>query len=246
MSRRRNRAPDLVTKLLMRILLRLATSRRIDGLWVSAGGNDEEAELGLCRVEKALGLIKTYDRRRYDRLCRDLERVWVGVVPGGLACFHSYLWICELDRRFVLDEATSAEVIAAAIVHEATHARLWRAGISYDEERRQRVEEVCFRRELAFAAKLPNGRQVCEDAEAKLLGYPASYWTDAAFTERSLDEHSEALRNLGVPDRIVRALTAVHLMRLRLRGHARPSKAAMSCPAPRERIIPAARQGLRR
>jgi len=44
-------------------------------------------------------------------------------------------------------------------VHEATHARLRRYGIGYEEGLRQRVEEANFRRELAFAsARAPRRR----------------------------------------------------------------------------------------
>jgi hypothetical protein len=48
----------------------------------------------------------------------------------------------------VLAETSSAELIVAAIVHEATHARLSRRGIGDDEN--ACVEAVCLRRELAF------------------------------------------------------------------------------------------------
>jgi len=51
-------------------------------------------------------------------------------------------------------------------------------GIGYDEDIRARVERVCIRRELAFAAKLPNGEQVRQQAERILpLCDDVSYWT---------------------------------------------------------------------
>lgn len=101
------------------------------------------------RVEEALALIKRYDRLQYDRLSRDLKRVWVHVLHGirGEAFVT-----CELDARSVQPETTSPELIASTIVHEATHSRLLRCGIGYEEAVRARVEAVCLRRELAFAA----------------------------------------------------------------------------------------------
>ncbi len=72
-------------RLLDRIELRLSTNKRVDGLWV--GTYEKEPEAVLRRVEEALYLIKIYDRLRYDRLIRDLERVWVRVQPDSLASF---------------------------------------------------------------------------------------------------------------------------------------------------------------
>jgi hypothetical protein len=164
-------------------------------------------------VEEALRLIKVYDRLRYDRLIRDLERMWVRILPGALGCFNHSLHACELDRRFVLDETSLPEFIAAAIVHEATHARLMRCGIGYEEGLRARVEAICFRRELAFATKLPNREQVREQAERR-LGIPHAYWTNAAFSDRYDREHTEALRDLGVPYRLVRIAFALRAARL--------------------------------
>jgi hypothetical protein len=172
----------------------------------------------LRRVEEALRLIQKYDRLRYDRLIRDLERVWVRDLPGALGTFNQSLHVCSLDREFVLAERSGLELIAATIVHEATHARLDRCGIGYEEKLRPRVEAVCFRRELAFAAKLPNGEQVREQAERKLAFYATEdYWTNAAFAERYVNDHIEALRNLGAPDWIGRTALILRALRLRAR-----------------------------
>jgi len=208
-AKQRNQRPKLVD----RLELRLASGRQIDGVWVGVS-LDWEPEPVLCRVEEALRLIKIYDRLRYDRLVRDLERVWVRMVPGALGRFNSSLRACELDRGFVLAETSLPELIATAIVHEATHARLMCCGIGYGEDLRARVERVCFRRELAFAAKLPNGERIREQAEQALVGLPHDYWTDAAVSDRSDKDNSAALRDLGIPDWVVRTLFALRAVRL--------------------------------
>jgi hypothetical protein len=178
---------------------------------------DSEPEPILRRVEEALCLIKAYDRLRYDRLIRDLERVWVRLLAGAFGTFNSSLHACELDRRFVLAATSPPELIAATIVHEATHARLDRCGIGYDEGLRPRVEAACFRRELAFAAKLPNGVNVRERAERTLvLCTTHGYWTNAAFGERHDKDHLETLRDLGTPDWLLRTLLTIRTLRLRV------------------------------
>jgi hypothetical protein len=199
-----------------RFALRVSTGRQVDGLWVGVFLVNEP-ELVLHRVEEALRLIKEYDRLRYDRLICDLKRVWVRLLPGVLGNFNYALYACELDSQFVVAETSLPELIAATIVHEATHARLRRCGIGYEEALRPRVEAVCLRRELAFAAKLPNGKQVREQAERTLvLCSTQEYWTSAAFAERRDKDHIEALRNLGVPDWLVRTVLTLRTLRLRV------------------------------
>jgi hypothetical protein len=204
----------LASRLIDRIERHLATSRRVDGLWI--GVRASEAEPLLRRVEEALALIKRYDRRRYDRLRRDVERVWVrdDLGPDSVGQFDPALWACELDDWLVL--TATAEELAATIVHEATHARLWRRGIGYDESLRARVEAACFRRELAFAARLPNGNTLREDAK-RLLRTPPAYWSDAALLERRIEQFTHyvrRLRELQAPDWLVRAMRTIR-MRLR-------------------------------
>ena len=177
-----------------RIMLWLSAGRHIDGLWVGTYVQTN-AEPALRRVEDSLRLIKAYDRHRYNRIVRVPERVWVRLLTTGAAQFSPFLQACILDERFVLADTTDSELVAAAIVHEATHARLWRCGIRYDEDLRQRVEAVCFRRELAFARRLPNGHRVREWAE-DALGTSSSYWTNVASHERELEGSIQVLRHL--------------------------------------------------
>jgi hypothetical protein len=178
-----------------RIMLWLTTARRsADGLWLGAY-SDGNAEAVLVRVEAALSLIKTQERPRYDRLCRDLDRIWVRDLDSSAAHFDPALRACVLDERFVLDGDTDATILAATIVHEATHARLWHYGFGYEEACRHRVETICLRRELAFARRLPDGQPARERAEAA-LALPPSYFTDAAFRERALEGVIQTLQEL--------------------------------------------------
>lgn len=128
-------------------------------------------------------------------MLRDLDRIWVRLLSTGAAQFDPALRACLLDERFVLDEASDAPTIAAVIVHEATHARLWHCGIGYEEQLRSRVEAICLRRELAFARTLQDGRGVREAAEAA-LAMPPSYWTNAASYDREREGDLQVLQHL--------------------------------------------------
>jgi hypothetical protein len=181
----------------------LSTGRQVDALWVRVS-LDSDPEPILRRVEEALRLIKTYDRIRYDRLSRDLKGVWIRLVPGALGTFNAALCACELDRRFILDDDSPPELIAAVIVHEATHARILHCGIESHEKVRSRIETICLRRELAFAARIPNGERVRDWTERTLpLTSTEEYWTDEAFEERFRNENAKVLREFGVPDWLI-------------------------------------------
>ncbi len=185
--------------------LRKSNCTHVDGLWVGDWKNDRTRQT-LPRVEEALRLIKEYDPLQYKCLLRDLERVWVRVLAGPRGQFKYTLKACELDERFVLAAKTSPEMIASTIVHETTHARLRRCGIGYDEKIRARVEGICFRRQIAFCRKLPNGNEAREQAERSLAYYTAPHWTNAAMVDSDEKGSVAALRYLGCPEWVIRLI----------------------------------------
>jgi hypothetical protein len=191
-----------------RLELWLSEGRVVDGLWVGTGGTGEsQSEEILHRVEQALFQIKTHDLRRYNRLRRDLARIWVRLQGGDRGCYNSAVRACELDPRFVLRPSVTPSEVAVTIVHEATHARLEHCGISYSENRRHRIERVCFRQEIAFAQRLPDGTAAAQRAE-QWLSAPLEFWSDSAMEGRFDEGSDEALRYAGVPEWLLRVLRA--------------------------------------
>ena len=83
---------------------------------------------------------------------------------------------------------------------------------------RSRIEAVCFGRELAFAAKLPNGEQVRVQAARSLELYATQeFWTNAALGERHDKAAVERLRQLGAPEWVGRSILFLRNQRLRVR-----------------------------
>ncbi|WP_156041916.1 hypothetical protein [Bradyrhizobium sp. URHD0069] len=163
------------------------------------------------RVEDALQLIKRHDTLHYSRVIHNLERIWVDLIPGYHAWYDDSLRACVLDERFVLLETTTLEELASAIVHEATHARLERWGIHYDEDRRIRIEAVCIRRELHFIAKLPHSKPLREE-KARTLEWCDSdhdFFSNVSFQQRHDQGLFETARYVGVPDWLIRLLLKV-------------------------------------
>lgn len=205
MRKERHKPPQVRPRLVDRIELAMSTSRHVDGVWIgSCRGSPED----LTRVEGALLLIKQHSPLDYARIIRELERIWVTLSFYGLGQYKHSLKACILDERCVADSATTIERIAATIVHGATHARLERYGIEYRQELRTRIEAICFRRELAFAARLPNGAEAQQEIAHSLEWYQANpgQFSDAQFRENHTVGGIEALRYLGTPDWLARAI----------------------------------------
>jgi hypothetical protein len=202
---------DRIERFFEKILLRISTSRMVDGLWL--GASEGDCELSLDRVEAALRLIKACDPRRYQRIARDLDRIWVHLLNGNTAQYKKSISACEIDIRFVLDEHTTLELIASTIVHEATHARLEHRGIQYDEPRRDRIEKVCIRQQLLFASRLPDGQRAYERAQSSLES--SLDLTDAAFRRRLRLGRLETMRYLGAPEWLLRGMRMLRARRIR-------------------------------
>jgi hypothetical protein len=208
-NKNRKRGPRLID----RIALRFASAEYVDSLWIGAtdsGGKHEHEARALERLREALSLIKTYDRVRYNRILRDLKRVWSLAVQYSGGGFNARLDACILHPRVVLAENTPTEILASMIVHEATHARLWRYGIGYPEALRPRIEAICVRRELAFSARLPNGKQVRRWAEDKLQSHCSlAALSDAALAKSRNDQIVENLRATRMPNWAITAFFAL-------------------------------------
>jgi len=155
------------------------------------------SDKGADKIVEALGLIRDFDPVRYKHMLRDVRQILVTTLPSSVAQWAVASQACELDERYLVHEDTTSERVASSIVHEATHARLMRCGIGYEEALRDRVEQVCLRREIAFAARLPTGRGRLEDVEATLAAMPDL--SDEAMTERYLDGVRDALLYNNLP-----------------------------------------------
>jgi hypothetical protein len=168
----------------------------------------KERDCSLRRIEDALALIEQCDSLSYSRVTRDLKRIWVNLVAVGNANFQRSLQACVLDERYVLSETTTAERLALTIIHEATHARLERCGINYDEKLRPRIEAACRRRELAFTRKLPDSIELQDELVQTLEWYATNpdYYSNLRFEEREVQGGAEVLRYLAVPEWIIRVI----------------------------------------
>jgi hypothetical protein len=125
----------------------------------------------LCAdIADALKLIHRYDSIRFNRMMSDVRRILI----VGIERSAGEYW--EDTRSVLLDAANCSrqtpEAVAMIIVHEATHARLWRMGVGRFPDR-SRIERICVNAEIAFARKLPSSSRLIAGALAKL---ETRYW----------------------------------------------------------------------
>jgi hypothetical protein len=173
---------------------------------------ESDAEAILKRAEEALEIIRQYDNRRYQRLRRDISRIWIRVLPGDQASFNAAAEACQLDSRYVRDASVAPQDLATSIIHEATHARIYRC-VPYREDLRHRIEAACRRQELAFSRRLPPGTAVEEEVRAWLTAPPPKeFWSDSAFEQRFVDGSLDALGHLGIPNVLLRVLRGVRTL----------------------------------
>src|SRR5262245_29085893 len=202
-------------RLVDRYCFAISTSRRVDGIWIGSYRGSQDLE----RVEQALLLVKQHSPVHYSCIINNLERIWTSVLTHKGAEYNHSLKACVFDVRFLADPKVSTKLIASAIVHEATHARLERCGITYDEDRRVRIEAICLRRELALAARLPDSAELHQLISEHLDWCQANpdFFSDAQFDERRRNGEIEMLRHLGVPDWLIRARPTIQSMIGRVR-----------------------------
>jgi hypothetical protein len=201
-----------VSRLVDRLGMAMSAARRVDGIWVGSWSSRPEEDLQ--RVEAALSLIREYSPLDYKRIVRELKRIWVSLEFYGVGSYKSSLKTCTLDERYVANPQTSVERIASTIVHEATHARLERHGIEYKEDLRTRIEAICFRRERAFAIRLPNSSELQQGIARYIDWYSnPEYFSNATFRKNHEAGGLEALRYLKASPWFIRAVTALNSIR---------------------------------
>jgi hypothetical protein len=177
------------------LVFALSPKRRMHGITVASSPvGTHEVDASLDKVDRALKVIAESTPARYAHIRRDVQRIWVGPIPNyARGQWIEELRLCMLRDSFVGDEEVSDAYVAALIVHEGAHARVARAGISFDEEMRPRVERLCIKSQLAFVRRHPDGGPLVELFEENLKRAD-SWWSD----QRLRSVQLRALKELGL------------------------------------------------
>ncbi len=172
------------------------------------------------------------EQRREQRPPLPFVRIVVGEVGWFRAAYSAPLGWCVLTWETKRKPPQLVARIAALFVHEATHARLMRAGFGYREEERVRVERACSRAAEAFTRRLPAGGHATADMKIHLAWISPDVLTDAAERRRKRRRVLQFLKDSGAPRWIIRFIEWRN--RRSERGRKVGSSPAADCTAERE------------
>ena len=169
---------------------------------------NEERPLIYRRLDEALSLLKGNAPGRYERVRKSLKGFLIFGIDPINASYDPTTAVCRLGEKFMLAPDTTAAAVACTVVHEATHGRLFKLGIPYDEPLRYRVEMICIKAALLTAQKLPGAEAQVERCRRQLTIDPGFFSTDS-FTERAAND----LRAAGLPEWLVRTVVWIRRKR---------------------------------
>jgi hypothetical protein len=175
--------------------------REILGVPVGVPSDLRNTDAAFAKITSAFDLLHAHGTRSFDDMQRHTNGVFVWATAGARGEWHPRARLVVLEETYVCHEGTSAREIASTLVHESTHARLDAKGFAYSGERRARIENVCFRRQLAFARRLAEPGELVGQAERQLRRPPSDF-TSEAWRQRSVAK----LISLGVPKWLAHAI----------------------------------------
>ena len=178
-----------------RAIIYSAPRRRVHGILTSCSDDDVDCDVFFEKIQQALDLIGRYDKRRLERMKRNVKAIALGLPAYNY--YASSVAAVLLSAEWF--PTASAKNIAGVLVHEATHARLDQAGHRTYAENRERHEKICIAEQLAFARRLPNSEAL---VNAILRVAEHSWWDEAG--RRTLVE--QAVEGHGLPDWLKRLL----------------------------------------
>jgi hypothetical protein len=203
---------------LTRAIFRLSPKRTLQEIPTAVLFISSEEERRTCfdKIDGALSLIRAVAPVRFAQVQRDIQSILVCGDPSTLAQYNIDLHMCEFNFYAVVSESNRVEEIAAALVHEAQHGRLFRLGFGYEEPVRARIERVCYRAQRAFGARVPNGASLLADASAG-MALDVTHFSGAARSE----QQAAAVEDFSGPKWLMRLLASVLRRRARRTTQAR-------------------------
>lgn len=130
---------------------------------------DIDTAEALRRLDSALALIERHQPWRFRRIARDVAQIAVRRFPCRAAFFPGSR-TCLIELTFVGSGRHTEAEVAASIVHEGVHARLYAACVAGGAGNEAREERLCRQAELELGLALPSdlGGTVVQRARASL------------------------------------------------------------------------------
>lgn len=139
-------------------------------------------------IQSALALLREVDPRGFGIVANYVRHLLVW--PGSYTAYDKWGGV-HLAARHVI--GVPPALLAGALVHEATHLRIARRGISYEPLLRARIEALCVEAQASSLRKiLPDGPAWADEVEAGLRN---PWWTESDRRSRV----QQSLRDAGLP-----------------------------------------------
>lgn len=134
-------------------------------IWLVDLSDSEGAAAHIEIIVSALRLIQEKDRRRYHRVRSEIRFIVLNR-RVRYALYNRLLRACNLNLSILqtcygtdgpnidIDREWFVAVCACAIVHEATHGRLFSLWFPYSRRTKRRIERICVAEERRFASRL--------------------------------------------------------------------------------------------
>jgi hypothetical protein len=124
---------------------------------------DIETKAVIARLDAALSLLETHVPHHYRRLRRDFAGFLVER-RAYRGAFDVARRTCLVELTFIVNPGFTPSQVAATILHEAMHARLFARHIADAQEQRHRQERFCRRAEIEFGEVVPDGAPIVQRA----------------------------------------------------------------------------------
>jgi hypothetical protein len=137
--------------------LRLVSPRTvINGIVVySFGLGRSKRLLAVEKVDRALKLLERFDPIRLARLREDIAFIVILASMTASGAVNRATRACLLNGRLVLEDRAGMRT-AVILVHEGTHLRLLKKGVSNEKYGVARIESICKRAEIQFLLRIPD------------------------------------------------------------------------------------------
>jgi hypothetical protein len=109
-------------------------------------------------VNQALDLVAAKDSRRYRRIRKNLRFIVHKELARASASYRPCEQACFIDLGNTLDRERTKKVslflLAGSLVHEATHAEIFRRGAADNRKNAVRMERICVAEQTRFASRV--------------------------------------------------------------------------------------------
>lgn len=156
--------------MLFRAAMILGVTTKKGAFVIADVGDSQGSGARVARLQSTLDFIRTHAPLCLAQWERYFDRILI--VPGNapMGTYYREIRTCGISAQHLMRDTPVS--VAMTLAHEAAHARINRLGVSYRDEKRDRIEILCTEAEVALATRLPNAEHELAMARIALTTKP--------------------------------------------------------------------------